>query len=323
MKNKIIVFLILTIQIIGCKCEEPLKEIKTEVALGKGAVYYGVSNSDILKKVGEFKLVIIEPGHISSTSAPANAIPYVSLTGVNQNNESLRKLSQDIANVDGFLKKNGVIVNDHNGPGTYLVDLRKPKAFSIMKDFMVAQAKSYKAGIFLDAIDSATWQENNNPEFLGLIDASVNLMIEVSTEVHKMASKQVVVNGGLFQRIKNTDKDIFESIASVADWITTEAQYYNTDYSVRPASDNTWTNARLSRAANIFAANNKVMRLLMLEPCRAGQHAAAAMAAKTFFQTFLQEIGKNAKCSIEAYIYVSPSYTNAIDLTGNINLLDK
>jgi hypothetical protein len=279
---------------------EPLSpDNKSSVTVAKDAIYYGLFDGNdqygvplsdgsgkrhpavteedykVLKTAisGYPGSAIIEPGTVLPKTLK-NAMPYASLTGINKDavdnpynvDPDIKQLFKDVQAIDGFLKApaaKGGGIQKWQSPSIYMVDLRKPEAYNLMRDYMIKKATQYPQGLKLDDMDSATFLEvvTRDPslvtdkgsmfyidpskvtdayksQFNGYTDAALKLMADVGQTVSAMprngvnkdgtpAKKIVVVNGG-FQPHWDGSNKVFDTVARIPNVQVEKESFFKT-----------------------------------------------------------------------------------------------
>ncbi len=303
--------------------ETPSQQNTPYAERGNAAVYYGEAlDISLRNKLAAFSQAVVDPIQIPASVAPTSAIAYVSLTGINQGSYSpeFAAFRNAMGAADGYLKDaSGAVVHDPSGANTWMVDLREPAAFDLMKNHIASVAQQFRGRVFLDAIDSATVLENQNPTlYAGLTDAAINLMQQVCAQVSGN-SKKVVVNGGLFQRT-TAGTDVLAAIAANADGMAMESQYRApdaTDY----LSTKDWTTQRLTVAATAANAAGKAgLNVIAIDPCD-GNYVDASCAAATYYNGMFKDITTATGLPMKASVYVgNMSFQHQPDIDGNAAL---
>lgn len=142
----------------------------------------------------QFRLIVVAPGNF--TAPPThNAAAYIPLTGFHIDNPSQAAWLERIEEMDGYLRNPaGNKIEDPTGPGTFLIDLRKPQVRAVLHDYIEVLRSAGYQHFFYDAIDSITSLEYNRPAdgYQGLSSATADFIIEEQAATDGVT----LVNGG-------------------------------------------------------------------------------------------------------------------------------
>ena len=301
--------------------------------IGKATLYFGPLNSNARIALNRFSGdIILEPGHTAKDPVGAllgNRIAYLSSNGINQQNiallQTFAQFAQNIPNLQ-LKDSSGHTVDDPLGPGTHMLDLRKPEVKTLLTKVALSyvdgknpQTKKYE-GIFLDALESAIALENGNPNFYkGLVRANVASIQDIAKNIKlSNPNNRVIVNGGL---VRYAGKEAtFDALATIAkdpniDGICVERQF-SAD---RNGEDSrSYTLDRVGTAIRAaLNAGKKRFSILALEAdsfdITADQQAAAA-----FWQQLLaplQATTRTKGAHIEIYPVCCENYTSYASIT--------
>jgi len=255
------------------------KKFETKFAAGSAAVFYNttlatalpgqpaITQANLIDTLKKYDYVAVQPALISAQEATANNIKAFGYgSGISlvppgtTSGAAYNALYAAIQAQDGFLKNaSGGLLEDPtigNTPRPYMVDLRKPEVYRLMKDFLINIGKTYPKGLFFDSMDAATFVENNDPtRYAGITQKMVDLLKEVANEVtqkdaqgHVVSGRGVVAGGGLFPSTVLPDNVILDALATSNCVVWQESQYALGGV-VRPQSDHDWTKARFVELA--------------------------------------------------------------------------
>lgn len=267
-------------------------------------VYYGsrpanaAQNKQFKDAIGQ-DLLVVEPGNFPA--APNNhSYAYFSSTGVNVNNNSLKPLLKTLTDKNLLLG-----MEDPNGPGTQLVDLRKPEARKEMINYLMKGMSASKyEGVMLDAVASAEILEQNNPvKFKGLADAAVTLVEELAEKLHAMKPKgrKLIVNGIM------ENNELMTRIGKATDMFMCESQCSNSG-TLRTEQDNAWTQGKLGALAKGAAEAKHKVGVIFVEPGALGNTAMIQKEAPGIAKKLLAAANETAgeACLTGAGLYVCP-----------------
>lgn len=238
----------------------------------KLTVYYGRKPGDMtnfLAAAGS-DIVAVEPAFFT-TAPTANSYAYFSATGVNRSNKMLKPLHAKLEAIGGLLGK-----DDPYGPGSSMVDTRKPDARKAMRDFLFSGWLDTYKGVMLDAIVSAEIMESDYPQYAGLLDSTLLLISEIATALHP--SKKLIANSLL------QSDAAMRAMGKAADYVMCESQCA-LEGELRTASDNAWTIAKLSAVAK--GAKGRKVGILFVEPGAGDAKTAVAKAAPAMVQKII------------------------------------
>jgi hypothetical protein len=321
------------------------------VVAGQAAVYYGElpTNSEDLRNLRSFKEVVVAPPNMPA-NALDNAVGYGAIAALNQNevtksqksdpaiqaNVALQKigaLHAALTAANGYLKdKDGKVVTDPLADNAWMIDLRNPKAYSLMHDYLLDIAKSYKKGIFFDIMDSVIVTENKDrTTYAGLTDKAVQLVQDVSRELEAMPDKKVIVNGGLQDRYDASKTPVVASIAKIPNLesLALEGLYYRGKRDKRdPETEYGWIEKRLGIAAaakstTIPSGQQGVLNIFGIEPGADGYQMTSACNASQQYQRWsVNPAIVPPNLHLNASLYVCDGHFNAnkSDLRNNAQL---
>lgn len=270
------------------------KPVVDEMALARMHVYYGARPTNAKDKrtfdtTIAKDMIVVEPGNFPIAPNDRSYF-YFSTTGVNTSNASVRGLGKSLQDKGLLLG-----VEDPGGPGTQMVDLRKPEARKVMADFLVSKLKDSKfEGVMLDAIASAEIVEKRDPvKYKGLAEAATTLVEEVAEKLHAIKPKprKVIVNGIL------ENDELMQKIGKSTDMFMCESQC-SLSGNPRTENDNGWSAARLTALAKGAVEGKHKVGVIFVEPGAGNNaqkvHDESSAIAKKIMTAANEAVGETA-----------------------------
>jgi hypothetical protein len=272
------------------------------VEVGPLGVVYGPGTAQELAQAAKgMAAVAVEPEKYPSPPIP-HAYAYVPLAGFHGGNQAHRPFLAAVEQADGFLRDaTGVALMDPHGPGTTLIDYRKPAVRQVMRLYLSQQAKAGYRGFFFDAIDSLLLAEKLSPSHAGIARAAADFLEESVPEL-RHAGLAVVVNGGLYT-VKGID--LLPIIGRSGAALAAEHQYTDAKGGLRTESDANWTKSRLVVFATAAASVKLPARFYFIEgPVARGELAKYYRDGAAWAQSLLLPIKRRLpQIAIEFGLY--------------------
>ena len=271
---------------------------------GGFGVMHGVMNpQDLARAAQGMSGISFEPQNYPSPPVP-NAYAYIPLSGLNKDNPRhapFWKEIEDLPHGGGFLLDGqGSRIGDPHGPGTFLVDFRKPEVRAIMRRYIQQLSADGYRNFFFDAIDSVSLTEKNT-QATGLAAATVDFVAEEHARIAARGGRSVV-NGGLWDGAGDLTERLGRSGVSLA----LENQFmFNGER--QSAGTNAWTSDRLAPYLRAAINSGFSPTVYFIEHAPASRLAAERSAASNWARNLLgsMNIDSNRPGEVTFGIYMT------------------